>query len=281
MTVGIVGLGLIGGSLVKAYSAAGHRVLVWNRTESVADFAILSGDAEGKLDNDTIGQCDLIHLSLYPEASAAWLEERAALVSPECLVIDDCGTKRVICQRLFPLAKKHGFTFVGGHPMAGTHFSGYKYSRATMFSGAPMVIVPPVFDDIMLLDRIKTALAPMNLGKIAITNAEEHDRMISYTSQLAHIVSNAYIKSPSAQNHKGFSAGSFRDLTRVAWLNEKMWTELFLENRDNLCDELSFLIDRLDEYRRALEQNDADTLCSLLRDGRIAKEGSDRPAKQI
>ena len=274
MTVGIVGLGLIGGSLTKAYKAAGHRVLVYNRSTSVAEYALLSGDADGLLGEGTVGECELIHLSLYPEASCLWLERNAHLVSKSCLVIDDCGTKKQICDRLFPLAERHGFVFVGGHPMAGTHFSGYKYSRATMFSGAPFVVVPPVFDDINLLDRVKRALEPLKLGKIAITDAEKHDRMIAYTSQLAHIVSNAYIKSPSAQEHKGFSAGSFKDLTRVAWLNENMWTELFLENSDNLVSELSFLIDRLGEYKNALEEKDAERLCSLLREGRIAKERS-------
>jgi len=274
MTVGIVGLGLIGGSLVKAYKAAGHRILVYNRTVSVSDYVILSGAADGKLTRESVGECELIHLSLYPEASCLWLEENAPLVSKNCLVIDDCGTKRVICERLFPLAKKYGFTFVGGHPMAGTHFSGYKHSRATMFNGAPMVIVPPVFDDIALLDRVKTLLAPMGLGKIAVTNADDHDKMIAYTSQLAHIVSNAYVKSPSSAFHKGFSAGSFKDLTRVAWLNEVMWTELFLENADHLITELSFLIDRLEEYKVSLEEGDAERLCALLRDGRIAKERS-------
>lgn len=275
MTVGIVGLGLIGGSLTKAYKAASWKVLVYNRTESVADFAVLSGDADGKLTDGNIKECDLIHLSLYPEASIKWLEDRAHLIGEHCTVIDDCGTKREICSRLFPLAKKHGFTFVGGHPMAGTHFSGYKYSKATMFNGAPMVIVPPVFDDIALLDKIKHLLSPMGLGKMAVTTAENHDKMISYTSQLAHIVSNAYIKSPSALEHKGYSAGSFKDLTRVAWLNENMWTELFLENGDNLTRELSFLIDRLTEYKDALEKGDSETLCRLLREGRIAKEMSE------
>ena len=137
-----------------------------------------------------------------------------------------------------------------------------------------MVIVPPVFDDIALLDRVKTLLAPMGLGKIAVTNADDHDKMIAYTSQLAHIVSNAYVKSPSSASHKGFSAGSFKDLTRVAWLNEVMWTELFLENADHLITELSFLIDRLEEYKVSLEEGNAERLCALLRDGRIAKERS-------
>ena len=275
MTVGIVGLGLIGGSLAKAYKKAGWRVLVYNRTKSVEDFAVLQGTADGKLDPVSVGECDLIHIALYPEASVKWLKENAAYIKKDALVTDDCGTKRMICSECFPIAEIHGFIFFGGHPMAGTHFSGYKYSKADMFRGASMIVVPPEFDDIRLLERIKGSLSPLGLSRVAMTTAENHDRMIAYTSQLAHIVSNAYIKSPSAQAHKGYSAGSFRDLTRVARLNENMWTELFLENADNLTFELSFIIDRLNEYKTAIEKKDAGTLCRLLREGREAKEKSE------
>ena len=116
----------------------------------------------------------------------------------------------------------------------------------------------------------------MQLERVVFTTAQDHDRMIAFTSQLAHVVSNAYIKSPSAQQHKGYSAGSFRDLTRVAWLNENMWTELFLENKDNLLQEIHTIIDNLTQYANAMEANDAKRLCSLLRDGRIAKELSEK-----
>ena len=159
--------------------------------------------------------------------------------------------------------------------MAGTQYSGIKYSKATLFKNAPMVIVPPIFDDIAFLDRIKQLLAPAMFGKISVCTAQEHDRVIAFTSQLAHVVSNAYVKSPTAQNHKGFSAGSYKDMTRVAWLNEKMWTELFLENKEALLFEIDTIIDSLSQYRDAIKQNDADSLCSLLRDGRIAKEKVD------
>lgn len=144
-----------------------------------------------------------------------------------------------------------------------------------MFKGAPMVIVPPRFDDIALFDRIKLLLAPAGFGKYSFTTAEEHDRMIAFTSQLAHVVSNAYVKSPTARNHKGFSAGSYKDMTRVAWLNEKMWSELFFENRAPLLFEIDTIIASLTEYRNALESNDLEKMQELLRQGRIAKEEID------
>ena len=138
-----------------------------------------------------------------------------------------------------------------------------------------MVIVPPIYDDIGFLDRIKKLLEPAGFGKISVTTAEAHDKTIAFTSQLAHVVSNAYVKSPTAEGHKGFSAGSYKDLTRVAWLNENMWTELFLENKGPLLFELDHMISALGEYRDAIAADDGDRLRGLLRDGRIAKEKID------
>ena len=189
--------------------------------------------------------------------------------------MDLCGTKKQICDCGFALARQYGFTFVGAHPMAGTHHSGIKYAKASLFRGAPMVLVPPKYDDIAFLDSIKKLLAPAGFGKLSVTDAESHDRVIAFTSQLAHVVSNAYVKSPSAKVHKGFSAGSYKDLTRVAWLNERMWTELFLENKEPLLFELDTIIHSLTEYRDAIASDNADLLRGLLRDGRIAKEEID------
>ena len=275
MTVGVCGLGLIGGSMAKAYKEAGHTVLGFDKNEATLGYAALAGITDGVLSCDTIPSCDLIFIALYPMASVKYLEEIAPIISSNTVVIDLCGTKAKICECGFALAERYGFTFVGGHPMAGTQYSGIKYSRANLFKNAPMVLVPPVYDDISFLDRIKQLLAPAGFGKISVTTAAEHDRMIAFTSQLAHVVSNAYVKTPTAQNHKGFSAGSYKDMTRVAWLNENMWTELFLENKEPLLFELDTIIKSLTEYRDAIASDDGDTLCGLLRDGRLAKEKVD------
>lgn len=275
MNVGILGLGLIGGSLARAYAMDGHTVYAIQRNESMLSFAMLAGAVHGKLTEETIPTCDLILLAIYPEGSAAWLEQNAHLVKKDALVIDCCGIKREICSRCFPLAEEYGFTFIGGHPMAGSQFSGFKYSRADLFVGAPMVLVPPVFDDISLLDRVKDALKPCGFGSFSVTTAEDHDRMIAFTSQMPHILSNAFIKSPTALQHKGFSAGSYKDLTRVAWLNAPMWSELFLENKDFLLSELEFYIDSLQAYRDALAAGDQPTLTLLLEDGKKRKEEVD------
>ena len=275
MNVGILGLGLIGGSLARAYALEGHTVYAIQRNESMLSFAMLAGAVHGKLNEETIPQCDLILLAIYPDGSASWLEKNAHLVSKDALVIDCCGIKKEICQRCFPLAQQYGFIFVGGHPMAGSQFSGFKYSRATLFKGQPMVLVPPVFDNMQLLDRVKQALKPCQFVSFSVTTAEDHDRMIAFTSQMPHILSNAFIKSPTALNHKGFSAGSYRDLTRVAWLNPQMWAELFLENKENVLFELDYYIESLKAYRDAIDVNDMPRLIALLDEGKKRKEEVD------
>lgn len=275
MTVGILGLGLIGGSLARAYALEGHTVYAIQRNEDMLAFAMLSGAVHGKLDETTISECDLLLLAIYPGGSAAWLEKYAHLVRKDALVLDCCGIKQEICDRCFPLAEKYGFTFVGGHPMAGTQFSGFKYSRANMFAGAPMVLVPPRFDDMDLLDRVKAALSPCGFGSFSVTTASDHDRLIAFTSQMPHVISNAFIKSPTASMHKGFSAGSYKDLTRVAWLNAPMWAELCMENRENMMFELDHYITSLQAYKKALENSDLDALTALLEEGKMRKEEVD------
>ena len=275
MKVGILGLGLIGGSMARAYAVAGHTVYAADLDESTLSFAMLSGAVHGRLDEETIPACELLLLAIYPGGSAKWLEDNGRLVDSGALVLDLCGIKQEVCKRCFPVARNYGFTFVGGHPMAGSHFSGFKYSRADLYKGAPMVLVPPRFDDIDLLQRVKDAMAPCGFGMFSVTTAEEHDRMIAFTSQMPHVLSNAFIKSPTARQHKGFSAGSYKDLTRVAWLNAPMWSELFLENRENLLFELNTYLDSLTAYRDALEARDGERLTALLEAGKKAKEEGD------
>lgn len=275
MKAGIVGLGLIGGSFAKAYHAAGHTVFAKELDRSVLSFAELSDAVDGELTKDNIGDCDIILICVYPQAVIDFLDEMGPYIGKKPVVIDCCGTKRVPMIEGEKIAEKYGFLYVGGHPMAGTQFSGFKYAKETLFKGAPMVIVPPVYDNIELLEKVKELLEPAGFRKITVTTAEKHDEMIAFTSQLAHVVSNAYIKSPTALAHKGFSAGSYRDMTRVAWLNPNMWAELFLDNKDYLVREIDTLIDSLSSYKKAIENNDRETLIKLLDEGKKRKEEVD------
>ena len=275
MNVGILGLGLIGGSMARAFSKAGHTVYAADQDAQILSFAELAGVVHGILNPDTIPACDLILLAIYPGGCIRWLEENAPIVGKNTLAMDLCGVKEEICSHCFPLADKYGFTFVGGHPMAGSHNSGFKASRSNLFQGAPMVLVPAKFDDIQLLQRVKDALEPCNFGSFSVCTAQEHDRLIAFTSQMPHVLSNAFIKSPTALGHKGFSAGSYKDLTRVAWLNPHMWAELCMENRQNMLFELDAYIQNLEKYRTALQNEDTQSLIALLEEGKRRKEEVD------
>ena len=269
MTVGIVGLGLIGGSLCKAYkeNAPQTRVLGWDLDPKITGIAQIAGVIDGELTDERLGECDLVLVAIYPQAAIDWILKKAPLFNKEGVVMDCCGVKKKVCNACFEAARREGFLFVGGHPMAGSHNAGFKYSRGDLYKGAPMVIVPPCFDDIDLLERIKRLLLPVGFGKISVTSAEHHDEVIAFTSQMAHVVSNAYVKSPTAENHKGFSAGSYKDLTRVAWLSAPMWSELFMENKACLLKELTLFRDNVNAYIEALEEEDGEKLCALLKEG--------------
>jgi prephenate dehydrogenase len=274
--IGVVGLGLMGGSFARAFRAADVDVYAWNRTRSTLELAMIE-TVRGELDDTTIPTCELIILAGYPQSAIDWLDQNADLIADGAIVIDTVGVKRKICSECEKIAAGHGWTFVGCHPMAGTQYSGFAHSRATMFKGAPMVVVPPSdmddFERVEILERLKNLLAPCKFGSFTLATASVHDRMIAFTSQLCHVVSNAFVKSPSSRDHHGFSAGSYRDLTRVAHLNAPMWTELFLDNADYLSDELGLIIKNLQDYKDAIDANDAERLEELLAEGdRIKRE---------
>ena len=272
-TLGVVGLGLIGGSFVKAYEQSDEwQIYGYDVDDKINQFALLAEDIDGVLTDERIGECDLILLCVYPEAAVRWLAEHAEQIADDALVIDCCGVKESVCAPCFEIAKDYKFTYVGGHPMAGRHYSGYKYATEKLYRGSPMVIVPGTYDDIELFDRVKRMLQPAGFGSISVTTAEDHDRMIAFTSQLPHVLACSYVMSPSCPNHKGFSAGSYRDVSRVANINSKLWSELFLENREPLIEELDILLQNIGKIVDAVKQNDRDKLANLLEEGHKVKQ---------
>lgn len=277
MDIGVVGLGLIGGSMARTIRRnTPHTVLGTDTDEQVMYKARLLEAIDGDLTDERLGICDIVLIATWPKAAVDYVQRHAAAFRKGAWVIDLCGVKRAVCGPLFEAAKENGFTFIGGHPMAGIEYWGFDHATATLFDNASMILTPPPGTDIQTLSDLKHFFRGLGFGRVVITTPEEHDRLIGYTSQLAHVVSSAYVKSPEAMRHPGFSAGSFKDMTRVARLNEKMWTELFLLNRDELGAELDALIGHLEEYRATLSAGDAQALERLLREGRERKEIVDR-----
>ncbi len=275
MNIGIIGLGLIGGSFAKAWKLAGYTVFGHDTDTGTEQFAKLGHAIDESLNDTNISECDCILLAQYPAGAAEFLDTCSSKIKKGALVVDCTGVKRNICMHGFQAASTHDFHFIGGHPMAGLQFSGLKYASAALFQNACMILVPKPDEDVFVLKRANDLMHDAGFSSVTVTTPEEHDKRIAFTSQLAHVVSNAYVKSPNAAHHKGFSAGSYRDLTRVAYLNETMWSELFLENRDNLGEEIDALISSLLQYREALRNNDRERLTELLKEGRLCKERID------
>lgn len=275
MNAGIVGLGLIGGSFAKAMKEKGD-ITVYGCDVNESSFlaAKMTHAVDERLTDETIGLCDIIIVSLYPEACIDFVKEKAEFIKKDAVVIDTCGIKTSVCEQLQPTALKYGFSFIGGHPMAGTQYSGFSHSKATLFKGASMIMCPGN-TSLDTTENTKLFFLSLGFGSVVFCTPEFHDSQIAFTSQLAHVVSNAYIKSPAAQEHKGFSAGSYKDLTRVARLNPAMWCELFMENKENLCREIDGIIDELKKYSDAIKASDKKTLEALLEDGVAKKLAAD------
>ncbi len=272
-TVGIIGLGLIGGSLAKAFKKhTNHTILGYNRTRAVAEQALTDEAIDGIMTVEDLSKCDMVIVSLYPDATIEFVKNNISLFKKNSVIVDCSGTKEAVCTALSPLAAENGLYFVGGHPMAGIERSGYKYSFAEMYEGATMILCRDRYTNLIAMKAAELLFLEIGFGRVTVTDAITHDKNIAFTSQLAHVVSNAYIKSPTAQRQDGFSAGSYKDLTRVARLNEDMWTELFFENKKYLAEEIEIIIKSLGEYLDALNRDDTETMRRLLREGREAKE---------
>lgn len=273
MQVGIIGLGLIGGSLARTIKLhTEHTVYGCDIDPQTIQQAFLMGAIDEELTDAALRECDLVLVSLYPGAIIDWVTAHAADFKPGCLVIDCGGVKQVICDALVPLSRAGHWHFLGGHPMAGREYSGFRYARDDLFDNASMILCTDGLDDPALLQSARDFFMDLGFRRVQFASPRTHDEMIAYTSQLAHIVSSAYVKCPLADKHRGFSAGSFADMTRVAKLNEGMWTELFFDNREALLPVVEDLVQRMTEYRDALRDVDRPAMLSLLREGRETKE---------
>ena len=272
MKVGIVGLGLMGGSMAKSIkNRTSHTVYGIDLDQETMMLSRICGAIDGPLNEETLPQCDLVLVAIRPQAAVDWVREHAPQIGKSAILVDLCGVKRVVVEQIAPIAEEQGFAYIGGHPMAGRERGGFTSSTEDLYVGASMILTPDKRTDMKLLETLQAFFLDVGFAKLTFSQPEEHDRIIAFTSQLAHIVSSAYVKSPEAQRRRGFSAGSFKDMTRVARLDEDMWTELFLDDADFLTHELEVLIGHLEEYQSALKDRDAQRLHDLLKEGRELK----------
>ncbi|MED9970042.1 MAG: prephenate dehydrogenase/arogenate dehydrogenase family protein [Ruminococcus sp.] len=272
MNIVIIGLGIIGGSFCKAFKLyTDHHIIGINRTPEVAEQALREGAIDEIGTADSLQKADVVFLCMYPQACIDYIEKHGSKIKNGAIVTDSSGIKRAICPKLKELSLKYGFVFVGSHPMAGKEKNGFAVSEAELYKGASFIITPCGADQ-KHVDVLAELALSIGFGQIKITTPEEHDRMIAFTSQLPHVLACAYVMSPSCKNHKGFSAGSYRDVSRVANINSKLWSELFLENREPLIDELDILVENIGKIVEAVKENDKEKLTALLEEGHKIKQ---------
>ena len=271
-TVGIVGLGLIGGSMarsIKKHTIA--TVYGYDLDPEAMALATDAGAIDAPLTRETLQECDILLIAIAPRSLVKWVEDHADAIPTTTILVDLCGVKRYIYKHIAPLARENGFLYVGGHPMAGKEVSGFANSDRELYRDASMILCPDETADKESIDTLKAFFLSLGFGEIVFSTPEEHDRIIAYTSQLAHAASSAYIKSPTSRQRMGFTAGSYKDMTRVARLDPEMWTQLFMVNRENMIEELQELVDNLTGYLDALKADDAEQLKKLFEEGRDLK----------
>lgn len=275
MNIAVVGLGLIGGSICKALKASTfHHIMGIDTNKDTIRKALEQGAIDEEITAERLGEAGLTIVALYPTAIVDFVRSNADKFRKGSIVMDICGVKGYIVRNCTPLLEEKGVFFIGTHPMAGTEHSGFDYATSDLFKKASFIITPTENTPQIAVDLVSTLASSIGFGQVVTATPEQHDSNIAYTSQLAHIVSNAYVKSPSLFRADGFSAGSFLDLTRVAYLNEEMWASLFMCNKEALLYEVNTIIEKLGEYRDAMQNDDIDTLRELLKVGRERKEKS-------
>lgn len=272
MNIAIIGLGLIGGSIAKALTEnTEHNILGFDKDHKVLKKALDEGVIAEPLKLDQLKKVDVIYLCIYPKAAIEFAKKYFYDISQNCIVTDVSGIKGFICKELNKLSQEQDFIFIGSHPMAGKEQNGFDASEAKIFKGASYIITPCDAPD-SAVKVISDLALDMGFGEIVISDPYKHDKMIAFTSQLPHILACAYVMSPQCKEHKGYSAGSYNDVSRIANINEKLWPQLFLENQTLLLKEIELMIQNMQKIQLAIHQNDIERLENLLKRSRQIKE---------
>lgn len=280
-TIAIVGLGLIGGSMALALrrrqKKGAYCLLGIDADPAVLQAALDKGAVDEAGGPELLEKAEVVILALPPETAVTFLKENIHHMRRETLVTDVCGIKRAVVESCTPLCREHDLDYIGGHPMAGKEKNGFANADEELFVGASYILTPTADTPDRAVEIMKEIAGALGCTRMTITTPGIHDRMIAFTSQLPHVLAGAYVKSPCCPRHQGFSAGSYRDVSRVATVDEKLWSQLFLLNADDLTAEIDTLIAHLQDYRRALAEGDREKLEAAIRHGREIKENEGQP----
>ncbi|WP_298653965.1 prephenate dehydrogenase [uncultured Eubacterium sp.] len=272
MNILICGLGLIGASLAKTLKKnTNHTVLGWNRTESVTEKALRDGviDKTGDIDS-LMAEADITFVNFYPEAIVPFILEHKNSFKKDSVVTDSCGIKTKICRAMEK--EKLDFYFIGAHPMAGREVGGYDNSLDNLYDKASFIVTPVDGTPRNKVDALVGLAESMGFARTVVTTPEHHDEMIAFTSQIAHVLACSYVLSPLAPSHAGYSAGSYRDVSRVARINADMWADLFIDNKEALVKEIDDLVSNLMQFKYNIVNEDSPALKDLMNRANKIKE---------
>ena len=272
MNILICGLGLIGASLAKTLKKnTDHTVLGWNRTSSVTEKALRDGviDRTGDIDS-LMAEADITFINFYPEAIVPFILEHKNSFKKDSIVSDSCGIKTKICRALEK--EKLDFYFIGAHPMAGREVGGYDNSLDTLYDKASFIVTPVDGTPRNKIDALVGLAQGMGFARTVVTTPEHHDEMIAFTSQIAHVLACSYVLSPLAPSHAGYSAGSYRDVSRVARINADMSADLFIDDKDALVREIDDLVSNLMQFKYNIVNEDSPALKDLMNRANKIKE---------
>lgn len=276
----------MGGSIAKALKKTNkYYVIGYNRTEEITKRALSDGAIDEIWDGVSPIDADITVLAVNPNVAFKLLETLPSLLKKGSILTDICGVKAEIVKMGEAVCKEKGIFFIGGHPMAGRERNGYDYSTEDLFFNRSYIFTETANSDKETLNKLSQLALDIGCSDVTITSPEYHDKMIAYTSQIPHILAGAYMNSPTSATHKGYSAGSYHDVSRVASVDENLWSQLFLSNKDNLLYEIDILIRNLQDYKEAVARNDQNRLSGIIKTGRILKErdiivnGQEKPHK--
>ena len=263
----IVGLGLLGGSYAKVLKRFGFHISAITLEQSAIDYAIkenIIDEGSTQLDERMIGEADLVIFALYPHVFVEWIEKHQALFKSGALITDVTGVKRSIVYQIQNMLRPD-VEFVAAHPMAGREVSGVENSTDKMFIGANYIVTPTEKNTPQAIQTCIELGRLLGFSNVTTLSPEEHDEMIGFLSQLTHCIAITLMTCNDKENMEKFTGDSFRDLTRIARINDLMWSELFVANKDVLLDQMNMFIDKFNALKTMLEHEDIDGMRAMMR----------------
>ncbi len=267
-TITIVGLGLLGGSYAMGLKKAGNTVYGIDINENSIKFALENNyvdEAASKDFKKFLNTCDILVLCLYPNSMLSWLKEHVADINPKALITDVCGVKSTFIYEAQEILKPYGIEFFASHPMRGKEVIGIENADCAMFKDANLILCPTKENTIQGEQTVIALGKSLSFSIFPILSPEKHDEMIAFLSQLSHVIAVSLMTSKNTDNLVQYSGDSFRDLTRIANIDEHLWTELFIANKDLLCAEIDLFVNTLNRFKEHIKNEEKEEMKDIFR----------------